>query len=303
MMPPRSEMRAYGVEGKTLVVGREISLAGQIAACDKLVVEGSVEADLDHCRQLDVAPSGFFKGSAEIDEAEICGRFEGTLTAHKRLRVRATARIKGSVTYGQIEVEAGGEIVGEIKLFRPEGTAQRPAGPEAPRERAPRSKRASDPGSAPPDDGSKPQPSPPRSTAALALAACAAPAPRGPRTRHARNRRRQATAPTPPQPPRSPRRPRPRRRPTPIASRGSPATRCRSCRHARVRACRRSGRPVALSRRRLPARSLPACRGRGLSTSPTSSSAPIRADPGGAKAKIDASACFAALLHARKDRG
>lgn len=126
MMPPRSEMRPYGVEGKTLVVGREISLAGQIAACDKLVVEGRVEADLEHCRQLDVAPSGFFKGSAEIDEAEICGRFEGTLTVHKRLRVRATAQIQGSITYGQIEVEAGGEIAGEMKLFHPDGTAQRP---------------------------------------------------------------------------------------------------------------------------------------------------------------------------------
>lgn len=119
MMPPRSEMRAYGVEGKTLVVGREISLAGQIAACDKLVVEGKVEADLDHCRQLDVTPSGYYKGSAEIDEAEICGHFEGRLVVHKRLRVRATARIHGSVTYGQIEVEAGGEITGEIELSHP----------------------------------------------------------------------------------------------------------------------------------------------------------------------------------------
>lgn len=130
MMPPRSEMRAYGVEGKTLVVGREISLAGQIDACDKLVVEGKVEAELERCRQLDVSPTGFFKGSAEIDEAEICGRFEGRLVVHKRLRVRATARIKGSVTYGQIEVEAGGEVIGDIDLYRPQLEGQR--SPSAP---------------------------------------------------------------------------------------------------------------------------------------------------------------------------
>lgn len=123
MLPPRSDVRSYGVEGKTLVVGREISLAGQIAACDKLVVEGRVEADLDHCRQLDVSPTGFYKGSAEIDEAEICGRFEGRLTVHKRLRVRATARITGQVTYGQIEVEAGGEISGDIHIYRPDPSA------------------------------------------------------------------------------------------------------------------------------------------------------------------------------------
>jgi cytoskeletal protein CcmA (bactofilin family) len=120
ILPPRGDVRPYGVEGKTLVVGREISLAGQIAACDKLVVEGRVEAELEHCRQLDVSATGFFKGSADIDEAEISGRVEGNLVVRKRLRVRSTARIKGSVTYSQIEVEAGGEIVGDVQLYRPD---------------------------------------------------------------------------------------------------------------------------------------------------------------------------------------
>lgn len=125
MSPPRSEVRSYGVEHKTLVVGREISLNGQIASCDKLVVEGSVEADLDGCRQLDISPTGLFKGSAHIEEAEISGRFEGTLTATKRLRVRATARIEGSVEYGQIEIEAGGVIAGDVRL-RPETPREAP---------------------------------------------------------------------------------------------------------------------------------------------------------------------------------
>ncbi len=132
ILPPRSDVRPYGVEGKTLVVGREISLAGQIAACDKLVVEGRVEADLEHCRQLDVAPTGFFKGSADIDEAEICGRVEGNLIVRKRLRIRATARIRGSLTYGQIEIEAGGEIVGDMQLYRPEGAAAAKVPPRMP---------------------------------------------------------------------------------------------------------------------------------------------------------------------------
>lgn len=131
ILPPRSEGRSYGVEGKTLVVGREIALAGQIAACDKLVVEGQVEADLDHCRQLDISPTGFFKGSAVIDEAEICGRFDGSLTVRKRLRVRPGARIKADVTYGQIEVEAGAEITGDIKVFRPEAAPPKVAAPKA----------------------------------------------------------------------------------------------------------------------------------------------------------------------------
>ncbi|HEX9808356.1 MAG TPA: polymer-forming cytoskeletal protein [Alphaproteobacteria bacterium] len=123
MIPPRSEMRSYGVESKTLVVGREISLSGNIAACDKLVVEGCVEADLDHCRELDISPTGLFKGSAAIDEADIAGRFEGSLTVHKRLRVRSSGRVTGTLTYGQIEIEAGGEVSGEVRVVKPEPKA------------------------------------------------------------------------------------------------------------------------------------------------------------------------------------
>lgn len=131
MSPPRSEVRSYGVEHKTLVVGREISLNGQIASCDKLVVEGSVEADLEGCRQLDISPTGLFKGSAQIEEAEISGRFEGALTVTKRLRVRSTARIEGSIEYGQIEIEAGGIISGDVQA-RPEPPKESPvAAPKA----------------------------------------------------------------------------------------------------------------------------------------------------------------------------
>lgn len=132
MTPPRSEVRPYGVEGKTLVVGREISLNGKIAACDKLVVEGSVEADLECCRQLDISPTGYFKGSAEIEEAEISGRFEGRLVSSKRLRVRATARITGSIEYAQIEIEPGGIISGDVRV-RIQEPAEGPTAPEAPK--------------------------------------------------------------------------------------------------------------------------------------------------------------------------
>ena len=130
MTPPGGEVRSYGVEGKTLVVGREISLCGQIAACDKLVVEGTVEADLDGCRQLEISPTGHFKGSAEIEDAEISGRFDGALTVTKRLRVRATARIEGSVEYSQIEIEAGGQVSGDVRV-RAKPPEETLAAPEA----------------------------------------------------------------------------------------------------------------------------------------------------------------------------
>jgi cytoskeletal protein CcmA (bactofilin family) len=100
---------------RRLIVGREISLSGEITSCDRLVVEGSVEANLANCRDIDIAESGLFKGSASIDDAEIRGRFEGSLTVRRRLLIRSTGKVVGTIRYGQIEIECGGHISGDIQ--------------------------------------------------------------------------------------------------------------------------------------------------------------------------------------------
>src|SRR6185437_10484073 len=101
-------------------VGRDISLAGEITSCDKLIVEGSVEANLQGCHEVDIAESGLFKGSASIDEAEVRGRFEGELVVRRRLLIRATGRVSGTIRYGQIEIEAGGQLAGDIQALQGE---------------------------------------------------------------------------------------------------------------------------------------------------------------------------------------
>ena len=100
---------------KRLVVGRDITVSGEIGSCDRLVVEGRVEATLPTCRDLTVAPGGVFKGTATIDDAEIRGRFEGTLTVHKRLVIRAGGSVMGAVRYGTIEVERGAHLAGDVQ--------------------------------------------------------------------------------------------------------------------------------------------------------------------------------------------
>jgi cytoskeletal protein CcmA (bactofilin family) len=105
-----------GIGEKKLIVGREIQLSGQITSCDKLVVEGRVDANLSDSRSIDIAESGFFKGKAEIDSAEIAGRFEGTLTVRQRMFIRATGKVVGTIRYGMIEIEPGGEISGDVQV-------------------------------------------------------------------------------------------------------------------------------------------------------------------------------------------
>ena len=110
-----TQPRRSDSELRKLTVGREITLSGEITSCDKLIIEGSVEANLNNCRDVEIAETGLFKGSASIEEAEIQGRFEGNLVVRKRLLIKASGRVSGTIRYGQIEIECGGQISGDIQ--------------------------------------------------------------------------------------------------------------------------------------------------------------------------------------------
>ena len=111
-------------DANRLVVGRNIRLSGEIMACDKLVVEGSVDVTLSNARAIEVAPTGHFRGTAEVDEADISGRYDGDLVAREKLIVRAGGHVKGKVCYGRIVIESGGEVSGDMKtLESPDGDA------------------------------------------------------------------------------------------------------------------------------------------------------------------------------------
>ncbi|HEY3916848.1 MAG TPA: polymer-forming cytoskeletal protein [Stellaceae bacterium] len=102
-------------EIKRLIVGRGISLNGKISFCDRLVIDGKVEAELEDCHTVEVTENGTFKGAAEITGAEISGHYDGSLTVRENLLIRGTGRVSGTVRYGRLHIEDGGEINGDVK--------------------------------------------------------------------------------------------------------------------------------------------------------------------------------------------
>ena len=107
-----------------LTVGPNIKLKGvEITDCDTLVVEGAVEATMDS-RVIQIAESGSFTGSAEIDIAEIRGVFSGTLTVRQKLMIYSTGKVKGKIRYGKVVIEEGGQLSGEIEFGAAPGQAK-----------------------------------------------------------------------------------------------------------------------------------------------------------------------------------
>jgi cytoskeletal protein CcmA (bactofilin family) len=110
---PRREL----TERRTLVVGRGISLQGVVQDAERLVVEGTVEATMIHATELSVSPGGVFKGEVEVEDAEVAGTIDGTLTARGNLNVRATGRVLGTARCRRLQVEDGGQITGRIEML------------------------------------------------------------------------------------------------------------------------------------------------------------------------------------------
>lgn len=117
--------------GSKLTVGPNIKLKGvEITDCDTLVVEGLVEATMDS-RVIQIAQQGAFKGSAEIDIAEIHGVFDGSLTVRQKLVIYASGKVTGKIRYGKVVIEEGGQLSGDIEcsIATPGAKSSTPAKP------------------------------------------------------------------------------------------------------------------------------------------------------------------------------
>lgn len=126
MPAPRPAGAREPGERRTLVVGRGISVQGTVQDAERLVVEGTVEASMIHATELSIAPGGVFKGEVEVEDAEIAGTIDGTLTARSALIVRASGKVMGKARCRRLQVEDGGQLNGQIEMLT-DGTRTEPS--------------------------------------------------------------------------------------------------------------------------------------------------------------------------------
>ena len=68
-------------------------------------------------RVIRIAENGSFSGKVSIDVAEIHGSFDGELTARSQLIIHSTGRVSGTIRFGTLVVDEGGELCGDINVL------------------------------------------------------------------------------------------------------------------------------------------------------------------------------------------
>ena len=110
--PWRSRKRA-----REVFLGPEIVLSGELKSCDTLVAEGIVDSGRIECRKFILGSAGSCKGEVQAESAMISGRFEGRLIVRAKRVIKSGGQVRGSVQYGQVEIEHGGELQGDMAAY------------------------------------------------------------------------------------------------------------------------------------------------------------------------------------------
>jgi cytoskeletal protein CcmA (bactofilin family) len=111
--PRRSRKRV-----REVFLGPEIVLSGELKSCGTLVAEGIVDSGRIECRKFILGSAGSCKGEVQAESAVISGRFEGRLIVRARLLIKSGGQVRGSVQYGQVEIEPGGELQGDMVIHQ-----------------------------------------------------------------------------------------------------------------------------------------------------------------------------------------
>lgn len=97
--------------------GEGVVFKGSINAPEKVVVHGTVDGEII-ARDLLVGPTGTITGRVSVDQADIQGKVFEHIEAKICLSLRKTGRIEGSASYGDIEIEKGGVLSGNVATIK-----------------------------------------------------------------------------------------------------------------------------------------------------------------------------------------
>lgn len=126
-------------------IGAGVTLKGEISVPDLIVVDGTIEGDIT-ARVVCVGQTGVIRGNISATEADISGWITDHIEIKQLLIVRSTGRVEGRVMYGEIELEKGAVVTGDLSatddyraVAKPAAAASKGATAEPPAPPAPKS--------------------------------------------------------------------------------------------------------------------------------------------------------------------
>ncbi len=106
------------------IIGSSIKVKGNFQGQGNIIIEGCLEGSLKTEANIYIGDKARVTANIEAKEAIINGVLNGNVKSKSYLALGSTARITGDIQYGEISVERGAIINGQMLAFGENGKKQ-----------------------------------------------------------------------------------------------------------------------------------------------------------------------------------
>lgn len=97
-------------------LSNDVTIKGSITFAQQLLLDGTVEGDVNSAGTLTVGESALVKGTIKTGAAVIFGKVEGNTIVQGRCEVKSTATIVGDITAASFQLEEGATFQGRSRV-------------------------------------------------------------------------------------------------------------------------------------------------------------------------------------------
>ena len=101
----------------TTVIGRSVTIHGEITGGEDLYLDGAVQGTLTLAgNRLTVGPNAHIVADLEVRDIVVYGRVEGNIKASGRVDLRQTAEVTGDILTSRLSIEEKASIRGRVDV-------------------------------------------------------------------------------------------------------------------------------------------------------------------------------------------
>lgn len=97
-----------------MLIGKGTRITGEFNDCSIVEIQGALEGNVS-ADAVVIREGGAFKGEMKTKRLEVHGRIEGKIEVEGLLDIRSTGTVIAELTYGQLCVQTGGTMAGEMQ--------------------------------------------------------------------------------------------------------------------------------------------------------------------------------------------
>lgn len=127
MTPVRNPQPAMDGANANAVLGKSVTIKGQIVGREDLIIDGEVEGDIDMSNhRLTIGPAATVRAGIKARELVVFGAINGKVETTERTDIRTQGSIVGDVKTARIAIQDGAYLKGAVDITGVPEQAARP---------------------------------------------------------------------------------------------------------------------------------------------------------------------------------